>query len=621
MSDVRQDSPTLRLRRLDASTYELTELMRDGRLATLFQPIVDPRSRGICGFEALTRGPSDSWLHSPQNLFEAARRAGVKVELDFVCMQNAFRRFVAARVAGQLFINVSPDSIYEESNFATRFLGYAKDAELAPDRIVIELTEESLLDDYARLRSALQRLRDAGCSIAIDDLGAGSSGLRTWSELKPDFVKIDRYFVSGIDADATKLEFVRSILDMGRAIGCRVIAEGVETDRECRELVDLGLDRLQGHLFGRPSAAPMAVLQQIESLDRSIVANGALCADHIAVYSPPVSPDMRVTDAADLFHQSPDQQTLAVVRDGRPVGVVRRNDLFALLAKPLHPEIYNKKPVSSVMESPTLLIDGQLRLEQVSRLVTQKGKMRLTEEFVITRDGMYHGLGQTIDLLRLITDQQLQAAKHSNPLTLLPGNGAVRSCIDRLIEAERRFVVAYFDLDSFKPYNDVFGYAQGDQVILYLSGLLKSSFSTRLDFIGHIGGDDFVAVMRCADWRERIVRVLEQFSAAVAGFYSPEHAAAGHITATDRDGNSREYPLLTLSVAALDSRTVGATSADAIAHLLAHVKKLAKQREGNSFVLRSGERVVDLLQGQHSLQHLTHDTDILAVQAQEQMVG
>ena len=225
MSDVRQDSPTLRLRRLDASTYELTELMRDGRLATLFQPIVDPRSRGICGFEALTRGPSDSWLHSPQNLFEAARRAGVKVELDFVCMQNAFRRFVAARVAGQLFINVSPDSIYEESNFATRFLGYAKDAELAPDRIVIELTEESLLDDYARLRSALQRLRDAGCSIAIDDLGAGSSGLRTWSELKPDFVKIDRYFVSGIDADATKLEFVRSILDMGRAIGCRVIAE------------------------------------------------------------------------------------------------------------------------------------------------------------------------------------------------------------------------------------------------------------------------------------------------------------------------------------------------------------------------------------------------------------
>lgn len=617
MSDPRPDSPTLRLRRLDASTHELTELMREGRISTLFQPIVDPRSRGVCGFEALARGPSDSWLHSPQNLFEAARRNGIKLELDFLCIQNAFKRFIAARVPGQLFVNVSPDSIYEEPNFAARFLECARTAEMPLNRCVIELTEESLLDDYARLRSTLHRLREAGCAIAIDDLGAGSSGLRTWSELKPDFVKIDRYFVSGIDADTTKLEFVRSMLDMGRAMGCRVIAEGVETERECRELVDLGLDRLQGNLFGRPNAAPMLVLQQVESLDRSIVIHNALCADHIAVYVPPVAPDMRVTDVADLFHDSPNHLTFAVVRDGRPVGVVRRNELFALLARPLHPEIYNKKPVSAVMESPTLLIDGQLRLEQVSRLVTQKGKLRLTEEFIITKDGLYHGLGQTIDLLRLITEQQLQAAKHSNPLTLLPGNGAVRSCIDRLIESQRRFVVAYFDLDAFKPYNDVLGYAQGDQVILHLSGLLKNGFSARLDFVGHVGGDDFVVVMRCADWRERVAKVLEQFAATVAGFYSPEHAAAGQITAADREGNTRNFPLLTLSVAALDSNTVGATSADAIAHLLAHVKKIAKQREGNSFVLRSGERVVDLLP-HHASPHLTAETEILPI---EQMVG
>jgi diguanylate cyclase (GGDEF)-like protein len=345
---------------------------------------------------------------------------------------------------------------------------------------------------------------------------------------------------------------------------------------------------------------------------------GALCADHIAVYLSPVSPDMRVTDVADLFHQSPQQQTLPIVRDGRPIGVVRRNDLFAMLARPLHPEIYNKKPISSVMESPTLLIDGQLRLEQVSRLVTQKGKLRLTEEFVITRDGMYHGIGQTIDLLRLLTEQQLQAAKHSNPLTLLPGNGAVRSCIDRLIEAERRFIVAYIDLDGFKPYNDVYGYAHGDQVILYLSGLLKSSFSPRLDFVGHIGGDDFVVVMRCADWRERVQKVMEQFAGAVAGFYSPQHAAEGQISAADREGGMREFPLLTLSIAALDSNTVGATSADAIANVLAHVKKIAKQRQGNSFVLRSGERVVELTQDAQASAPLAAHAEVYIP---EQMVG
>lgn len=598
MSDLRTDSPTLRLRRLDAAALELAELMREeGRITTLFQPIIDPRSRAICGYEALSRGPSDSWLHSPQNLFEAARRAGMKVDLDFLCMQSAFKRFVAARVSGQLFINVSPDTIYEDSNFTARFLDLARRAGMPTERCVVELTEESLLDDYARLRSTLQSLREAGCAIAIDDLGAGFSGLRTWSELKPDYVKIDRYFVSGIDADATKLGFVRSMLDMGRAMGCRVIAEGVETERECRELVDLGLDRLQGNLFGRPSASPVSALQPLESLDRSIVPHTALCAEHIAIYVQPVQPEMRVTEVAELLRENPELLTLPVVQDGRPLGVVRRERLFDLLAKPLHPEIFNKRPVTAVMESPTLLIDSQLRLEQVSRLVTQKGRPRLTEEFVITHDGRYFGIGQTIDVLRLITEQQLQSAKHSNPLTLLPGNAAVGICIDKLIEARKRFIVAYFDLDSFKPYNDVYGYAQGDQVILHLTGLLKQHFSARLDFIGHVGGDDFVVVMRSADWRDRVTAVLDRFTETVRDFYSPEHAGDGYILAADRDGRPRKFPLLTLSVSALDSETIGATSADAVAQLLAHVKKYAKQQTGNSFVLRSDDRIVDMRTG------------------------
>ncbi|MET0498257.1 MAG: diguanylate cyclase, partial [Steroidobacteraceae bacterium] len=306
-------------------------------------------------------------------------------------------------------------------------------------------------------------------------------------------------------------------------------------------------------------------------------------------------PEMRVMDLVELFREAPTCLTIAVVSDGRPMGVVRREALFALLAKPLHPEIFNRKPVTAVMEAPTLMIDGQLRLEQVSRLVTQKGRPRLTEEFVITKEGRYHGLGQTIDLLRLITEQQLQTAKHSNPLTLLPGNGAVRSCIDRLIHADRRFIVAFFDLDAFKPFNDVYGSAQGDQVILHMAGLLKSTFSPRLDFIGHVGGDDFLVVMRSSDWRERITRLLLEFNRSIGGFYSPEHVLLGHIVSADRDGVVREFPLLTLSIAALYSETLGATDADAIALQLAHVKKVAKQRSGNSFVLRMGERLIDLL--------------------------
>src|SRR5690606_9993575 len=196
-------------------------------------------------------------------------------------------------------------------------------------------------------------------------------------------------------------------------------------------------------------------------------------------------------------------------------------------------------PITAVMQTPALTVDCQLRLEQVSRLVTQKEHPRLSEEFIITRGGRYLGLGRTIEVLRLITEQQLQLAQHSNPLTLLPGNAAVAACIDKLIDHSHRFVVAYFDLDSFKPYNDVYGYAQGDQVILQLAALLKRCFSERLDFVGHVGGDDFVVVIRSRDWRERVLRVLQCFNDTVVALYSPEHACAGYIVASDRDGQTR----------------------------------------------------------------------------------
>lgn len=594
MSDVALDSPTLRLRRLDAATPELVGLIRKRRITILFQPIVDTRSRQVSGFEALSRGPSDSWLHAPQNLFAAARRAGLKQELDLLCISTAFEHFVRAQVSGQLFVNVSPDTIYDQPQFSSLVLRAAQAAGMAMSRCVIELTEDSLLDDYERLRGILQPLREAGCALAIDDLGAGSSGLRTWSELKPDFVKIDRYFVTGIDTDPTKLAFVRNLLHMGRTLGCSVIAEGVETEAECRELVALGLDRLQGYLFGRPAAMPQAGLQQVEALDRPPADYISLCAADIATAVPPLSPTMRVTAVAEIFRQQPQQLALAVVDQERALGLVRREQLFDLLAKPLHPEIFNKRPVTAVMESPTLMVDARLRLEQVSRLVTQKPCPRLSEEFIITRGGRYLGLGRTIDVLRLITEQQVQLAQHSNPLTLLPGNAAVAACIDKLIDGSRRFVVAYFDLDSFKPYNDVYGYAQGDQVILQLAGLLKRCFSERLDLVGHVGGDDFLVVMRSKDWCARVLRLLHLFSDAVAGFYSPEHARAGHIVATDRDGRTRRFPLLTVSVAALDSETLGARSADAVAQLLAQVKRHAKRQPGHSFILRSDERLIDL---------------------------
>lgn len=594
MTDAVLETATLRMRRMDAAAIEIAEIVRTGGIRILLQPIVSTTTRSVLGLEALVRGPSNSWLHSPLNLFATARRNGLQLELEYLCIRSALAAWRERRIEARLFINISPETMYTDPLFGARFLDLVREEGVPAERCVIELTEDSLLAEYGSLKTMLKELRDAGISIAIDDLGAGSSGLRAWSEIRPDFVKVDRYFVSGIDTDPTKLEFIRSIIDMSRAVGSRIIAEGVETEGECRELLDLGADGLQGYYFCRPEHDPVVPQARLEALGRRHSGPVTAFAEGLAIPVPPLHPEVKVAEAVERFRREPERDTFAVVQNDRPIGVIRRYDLFALMSKPLYPEIFNKKPITAVMEHAPFTIDSHLRLEQVSRLVTRRTGARVVDEFVIVKEGCYCGIGQTIELLRQITEQQVQAARNSNPLTLLPGNGPIRDCLERLLGQGRRFVVCYIDLDGFKPYNDVYGYTEGDRVILHLAELLRAAFGSPLDFIGHVGGDDFIVITRGAEWQQRLSAMLDSFALSIRDFYAAVDAEAGFIEAANRSGEHRRFPLLTLSVGVLDVGRSEARTADAVAQALTRVKKLAKDHRGNSIVLQSGDEIVDL---------------------------
>ncbi len=573
---------------------ELADIIEHARIQIIFQPILDPHGRGILGYEALSRGPSTSRLHSPLELFAAALRENCTVALEECCLGRAIQRFRAAGLQGRLFLNISPFTLLASQSLPNRLSNLLAKLGLPASRCVLEITEQSLVDDYAAIRRALDALRDIGCEIAVDDLGAGYSGLKTWSELRPDYVKIDRYFVSDIHTDGVKAEILRSIVEMSRAIGSRVVAEGVETAEECTELLDIGVDYLQGYYFGRPQADPKVNDAAMSHLAGRGTSVNAVCAEELIIKVAPVEPTTRVQDVVAMFREHLDWDSVAVVREGRPLGIVRRDDLFLFLTKPLHPEVYNRKPITSVMESPPLLIDARLRLDQVGRLVTRRARSKVNEDFIITRDGRYAGIGKIIDVLRQITAQQIQAAKDSNPLTLLPGNAQISAHIDRMLSQRRHFVVCYLDVDHFKPYNDHYGYARGDQFLLQLAQLIRTAVYGRSDFIGHLGGDDFIVVMRSPDWRSRLLDLVASFSAAVPSLYSDEHREADGIRAVDRDGVLRTYPLATLSIAALELTPDCRVDSGAIADRLRHVKALAKSQRGSSFLLSVGDEVIDL---------------------------
>lgn len=566
----------------------LGQILAHGDLHSLFQPIVSVAERRILGYEALTRGPSNSPLHSPLTLFAAARQTGMLCELEFACRKSACRRFSEQQLEGLLFLNVSPDSLLDANHQPGRTLQLLQTYGIAPSRVVIELTEQSPTDDFYLLDTALHHYRDMGFSIALDDLGAGYSSLRLWSELRPDYVKIDRHFIDGIHRDAVKREFVGSILQMARASRAKVIAEGIELEEELAVLCEMGVDLLQGYLLCRPQEAPLTdARKMLPAMGQAPTPLGEEGSDLTALLNEQlaVSITTPTADVLEAFRAQANLNSLAVLDDTqRPVGIVHRHSLSDVLLKPFATELYARKPISRLMSNDFLAVEISQSLQQVSRLLTSRARQRMEEDFVITIDGCYQGLGRVIDVLKLITELKIQQARYANPLTLLPGNVPIQQCLARLLQQNREAAVCYVDIDSFKPFNDLYGYAKGDEVLLCLAHCLNERIDPSRDFVGHIGGDDFLLVFGSGDWRTRLNKLLEDFQAQCRRFYLDEHLDAGCFISHNRQGQREEFPLLSLSlgVVHLHPQHCPLLDASELAGLASEAKRQAKAVPGYS---------------------------------------
>ncbi|MCO7520901.1 MULTISPECIES: bifunctional diguanylate cyclase/phosphodiesterase [unclassified Pseudomonas] len=569
----------------------LSAILAQRSVHSLFQPIVCLSERRVLGYEALSRGPSNSPLHSPLNLFAIARQAGRLSELEVLCRETACRRFSELNLGGKLFLNVSPESLLEPHYPSGRTLKMLEAVGLPPSRVVIELTEQTPTEDFQLLFNALHHYRDMGFSIALDDLGAGYSSLRLWSELRPDYVKIDRHFIDGIHQDPLKREFVGSILQIARASRAQVIAEGIELDEELAVLGEMGVDLVQGYLLGRPQEFPPSdALSLLPQASAGSVAlgedNGDL--DALLIQQPAVPLQTPTQQVLGAFRRQANLNSLAVLDErGKPCGIVHRHSLADALLQPFGTDLFARKPISRLMSQDFLAVERGQSLQQVSRLLTSRARQRIEEDFIITQSGRYLGLGRVIDVLKLITEQKIQQARHANPLTLLPGNVPIQQCLARLLQQRREAAVCYVDIDSFKPFNDIYGYARGDEVLLSLAQCLNDRVDPQRDFVGHIGGDDFMLVLGSADWRERLQVLVEAFTRQCRRFYRAEHLEAGCFIAHNRQGQRETFALLSLSIGVvwLTPRSGGQLDAGQLAELASQAKRQAKESSGSSLSL------------------------------------
>jgi diguanylate cyclase (GGDEF)-like protein len=583
----------------------LSSILTQSGLHSLFQPIICLSERRILGYEALTRGPSNSPLHSPIALFAVARQAGRLSELEIACRQSACRRFNEQQLPGKLFLNVSPESLLEAAHQPGRTLQLLQDFGIPPSQVVIELTEQTPIDDFQLLQTALHHYRAMGFSIALDDLGAGYSSLRLWSELRPDYVKIDRHFIDGIHQDALKREFVGSILQIAKASRAQVIAEGIELPEELAVLTEMGVDLVQGYLLGRPQEHPPRDARTLmPKHDSSSVALNDEGSDLSALLNdqPAVARDTPTATVLEAFRRQANLNSLAVLDEqGQPCGIVHRHSLSDALLKPFATDLFARKPISRLMNDDFLAVEMSQSLQQVSRLITSRARQRIEEDFIITLNGSYLGLGRVIDVLKLITELKIQQARYANPLTLLPGNVPIQQCLTRLLQQGRESVICYVDIDSFKPFNDIYGYGRGDEVLLCLAQCLNERVDPTRDFVGHIGGDDFLLVLGPEDWRKRLNQLLDDFQSQCRRFYRPEHLEAGCFIAPNRQGVRQEFPLLSLSIGVVHLHPEACAQLDAsqLAEMASQAKHHAKNVPGYSV------HVIDSLFAQPPAEALT----------------
>ncbi|UTH74751.1 phosphodiesterase [Chromobacterium sp. IIBBL 290-4] len=569
---------------------ELDEIIGQRRLQPVFQPIVDLDAGVILGYEGLIRGPSDSTLHSPMMLFEAAERCQMTISLDIACLRACAERFTELALPGMLFVNLHPETLLVQEQRAASILAFLAQIGLDSKRVILELTETRPNGGYLALREVTSGCRKGGLRIAMDDLGEGFSNLRLWSELRPDFVKLDKHFVQNIHLDPLKEQFVRSMVDIARESGAQLVAEGIESAAELRTLCRLGVRYGQGYLLARPQAHPAHELPlSADSLPwtgnrRHALRNQALARDLLMDVAPMES---RVPNEAAYrrFAEHPECFAIPVVEDGVPVGLLRRHHLLESFAKPFNRELYGKKPCHLMMDKQPLVVNADITVHELSSLVVAAEQRYLVDGFIITEGGRYLGMGTGFALMRKITELQLSAARYANPLTGLPGNVPINETVDRLLGMRAPFVAAYADLDHFKPFNDLYGYAAGDDLILLLARLLQEFADPERDFVGHVGGDDFVVLMQSEDWEERLRRALAEFGRLASGHFTERHREAGGFEVAARTGEILFLPLTTLSLGVvkiqpgryLNHHEIGAATADA--------KKQAKKMPGNSLFI------------------------------------
>ena len=571
---------------------EFLALMEDGTIVPVYQPILDFSIGETLGWEAFSRGPANSSFSMPSVFFRFAEYVGSVIELDQQCREMALANLGPIDPEQKIFINTHPMSL-SNGRFGPQYtVEFLKKYNLKPENVVLEFSENLNLTSPAHLRQALEPYREKGFNVAIDDVGGGQSSLALLSQVQPDYIKLDASMVHGVQADPFKRLMIESLIYLAKKIKAKVIAVGLESETEFSSIVSMGVLAGQGFLLSGPEAEKKEVTVQVPTVGsfQEVREVGWKCSKPVLemVETPlTVPPDTTIEEVKDILKGKLPNSNVVVVDGPKPIGQLMSYNLDRRLGTRYGISLYLHREVSHLMNRDPLIVDGEQSVEEVAKLAMQRRGPGIYDDIIVTQNNYLLGTVSVQRLLDYLAQFQVELARGTNPLTGLPGNLAIEHEIERRIKFKLASSLVYIDLDNFKVYNDVYGFGKGDQVILMTARVLQEAIEESgrdQDFIGHVGGDDFI-IISAHERSEAIGQsIMDRFAADVPHFYNEEHQQSGCITAVGRDGIRREFGFVSVSIGIIDFDFHRPFTLNELSERAAMIKKFAKSKYGNSCV-------------------------------------
>lgn len=506
----------------------LLKALIDARaVCALFQPIVDLNDGLVVAYEALCRPMPNIGFKGADDMFETAGHCEMLWDLEEVARERAIEAAANWPRDVRLFLNVSPE-VFSDERFPAILEQLAAKAGIAADRIVLEITERAESHFGSRLISNVAAARQLGFSIAVDDAGAGTSGLNRMMQIRPQWVKLDRALVSGIDKDPFKQNLVRFFIHFARMSGVSIVAEGIEHGEELATLIGLGVRFGQGYYLAKPG-------------------------DRASTVDPMVTAEIRERWAAVDAHVPPEPREMPMIRLTRPIMSVDGSrhqiaELAATLAN--HPEhtgivvtegrrlvgwadreaVINASfgadalsPITAVTRPTVCALTPDATVQDALQLVCTREDHDLSQPLIIASGSNIHGVVPMRDLLRAAATDVRPSSSVRAAITGLPARVSADQHIEEMIARGKDAALrlspkyhgdcAFVDIRRFADYNSVFGYEMGDRLIRSLSEELNTHVIRGNSdiFLSHLGDDRFLVTARSGLLEPRLNALIQAF--------------------------------------------------------------------------------------------------------------